>query len=113
MTILALLVAQSTTAKPTGSSGTASLVLLVGMGALFYFLLIRPQKTRVRQQQELMRAVEAGDEIETVGGIFGIITRAEEDQLWLEIAPGTTVKISRAAIRRKVYAEEPEEHSES
>jgi preprotein translocase subunit YajC len=109
MGTLALLVVQAqTTGKGSGGSA-ASLVLLAGMGVLFYFLLIRPQKARMRQQQELMKAVQVGDEVETIGGIYGTVTRGDDDVLWLEVAPGTTVKVSRAAVRRKVYADEPEE----
>jgi preprotein translocase subunit YajC len=65
----------------------------------------------MRQHQELMRALEPGDEVETIGGIFGTIRSAADDEFLLEISPGTTVRISRGAVRRKVYQEEPEQES--
>jgi preprotein translocase subunit YajC len=71
-----------------------------------YFLMIRPQQARRRQFMELMRTLEVGDEVETVAGIFGAIRRLDEDTIWLEVAPGTTLRFSRGAVRRKVIQEE-------
>lgn len=113
MQALTFFIGQSGGQGQGGSGGgAASLILLAGMGLLFYFLLIRPQKNRMRQQQELMKAIQVGDEIETIGGIFGTVTRGDDEALWVEIAPGTTVKVSRAAVRRKIYAEEAENTAE-
>lgn len=81
------------------------LLLLVG---LFYALMIRPQRRRVQDQAALMRSLEVGDEVETVGGIFGTIRRVGEDTLWVEISAGTTVKVSRSAVRRKIVKESGE-----
>src|SRR5258706_15413069 len=100
MTNLVIVAANTTQGSPLNS-----LVLFLPLILLFYFLLIRPQKTRARQQQEMLKAIEVGDEIETAGGIFGKVVRGDDDVLWIEIAPGTTVKLSRTAIRRKVFVE--------
>jgi preprotein translocase subunit YajC len=104
MTTIALVIAAETKGNPLGS-----LVLFLPLIVLFYFMLIRPQKTRQRQQAELMQSLGVGDEIETIGGIFGTVQRADDDFLWLEIAPGTTVKVSRAGVRRKIWAETDDE----
>ncbi len=111
MTMLAIVLAQAGGEK-SGSSPLGILITFLPLAFLFYFMLIRPQKQRSRQQQELMRAIDVGDEVETIGGIYGTIRRAEEDVLWIEIAPGTEIKVSRGAVRRKVY-EEDEETSDS
>jgi preprotein translocase subunit YajC len=103
MTDILSLAANSTQSSPLGS-----LILFLPLIELFYFLLIRPQKARQRQAQELMKAIQVGDEIETIGGIFGTVRRGDDENLWVEIAPGTTVKMARGAVRRKVYAEEDE-----
>jgi preprotein translocase subunit YajC len=110
MTMLTLLAANSSQSSPLGG-----LLLFVPLILLFYFLAIRPQRTRARQQQELMKAIEVGDEIETIGGIFGKVVRGDDDFLYLEISPGTTVKVSRGAVRRRVYepADEGDEKTES
>jgi preprotein translocase subunit YajC len=100
-------------AQTTSSGSLSTLILFIPLIVLFYFLLIRPQRTRMRQQQELMRAVAVGDEVETIGGIYGKVVRGDDDVLWLEIAPGTTVKVSRAAVRRRIYAEEEDSTPET
>ena len=96
-----------------GSGGVATLIFFVPLILVFYFLMIRPQRTRMRQHQDLMRALEVGDEVETIGGIFGTIRTVSDDEFTLEISPGTTVRISRGAVRRKVYQEEEESSSDS
>jgi len=109
MTFLSHIAAQTT----SSGSGLSTLILFLPLIVLFYFLLIRPQRSRMRQQQELMRAVNVGDEVETIGGIFGKVVRGDDDTLMIEIAPGTTVKISRGAVRRRIYAEEEDSTPET
>lgn len=75
------------------------LILLVGV---FYFLLIRPQQRRVRKHQNLVSTIQQGDEVITVGGAYGRVGRMDDTSVWLEIAPGTTVRFSKQAISRKV-----------
>lgn len=108
MTTLAILLAQTTDSKGSPLGG---LVLFLPLIVLFYFMMIRPQKARARQQMELMQSLAVGDEIETVGGIFGTVRRADDDFIWLEAAPGVELKVSRGAVRRKVYVEEPAEET--
>lgn len=100
---LALLLAQDS----SRGNPAASLLLFAPLILLFYFMLIRPQRNRARHQASLLQALQIGDEVETIGGIFGTIRRMQEDVLWLEISAGTTVKISRGAVRRKIV-EEPD-----
>lgn len=91
------------------------LILLVALLVLLWVLLIRPQRTRQRQQQELLGSVEAGDEILTVGGIYGIVQEIdEEDDLVVEIADGIHVRIARRAVAGVVKPEdEPDEAEEA
>ena len=109
-TLLAGLLAAET--KNTGG-GLATLVFFVPLILVFYFLMIRPQRARMRQQQELMRALEVGDEIETIAGIFGTIRGVTDDEFLVEVAPGTTLRMSRGAVRRKIYQEEEQESPDS
>lgn len=87
-----------------GGSLFSLLLPLVLMGGVFYFLLIRPQKSRQRQQQALMEALEVGDEVMTAGGIFGRVTAidTEEDIVTVELAPGTQVRMLRRAIAQRL-----------
>jgi preprotein translocase subunit YajC len=87
----------------SGSSLLAFAPLIL-MGVVFYFLLIRPQQRRSRQQQALLRSVEVGDEIVTTGGVFGTVTDIDEDDdvITVEIAPGTQIKMLRGGIGRRL-----------
>ncbi len=91
-----------------GGSLVSLLLPLVLMGGIFYFLLIRPQRARQRQQQALMSALEVGDEVMTAGGIFGRVTAidADEDIVTVELAPGTQVRMLRRAIAQRLVDEE-------
>jgi preprotein translocase subunit YajC len=85
----------------------ATLILLVAMFALLWLLLIRPQRQRQRQQHQLLNSVEPGDEVLTVGGLYGIVQEIDdEDDLIVEIADGIHVRIARRAIGGVVKPEE-------
>ncbi|MFN2615028.1 MAG: preprotein translocase subunit YajC [Actinomycetota bacterium] len=106
--MLFALLAQSITpsASSSGSRATGGVSTLIFFALIigaFYFLMIRPQRNRARQHQDLVRAIEVGDEVETAAGMFGIVKRATDDIVWVEIVPGAEpVKMSRAAIRRRI-----------
>ena len=77
----------------------AQLILLLAMLVLLWALLIRPQRNRQRQQQQLLSSVEPGDEILTVGGLYGIVQEIDEDDdLIVEIADGVHVRVARRAV---------------
>ena len=87
----------------------ASLILLLAMFVLLWVLLIRPQRQRQMKQQHLLSSVEPGDEILTVGGLYGIVRDIdEEDDLIVEIAEGIQVRIARRAIGAVVKPEDEE-----
>lgn len=81
----------------------APLWLILMLGA-FYVLLIRPQRRQVAAHQSLMASLDVGDEVMTMGGIFGRIQKLEVDVIDLEVAPGTSLRVARTAISRKVEA---------
>ena len=88
----------------------ASLILLLAMFVLLWVLLIRPQRQRQQKQQQLLSSVEPGDEVLTVGGLYGIVRDVdEEDDLIVEIAEGIQVRIARRAVGGVVKPEEDEE----
>ena len=74
-------------------------VLILGA---FYLLILRPARTRQRQQQQLLAQVEPGVTVMTTSGIFGVVDAIEDDAIMLEIAPDTIVRVARAAIGRVV-----------
>ncbi len=85
-----------------GGSGFTSLLLLVLMGVFFYFLLIRPQQRRARQQRALIDSLDVGDEVMTIGGLYGTVRRLDDDRVTLEVAPGVDLQYAKSAIARRL-----------
>ncbi len=81
-----------------GQSPIASLVPLILMFAIFYFLLIRPQQKKAKEHRAMMEALKKGDQVVTAGGIHGKITAVEETVVSLEIAPGVNIKVNKGHI---------------
>jgi preprotein translocase subunit YajC len=95
----------------------ATLILLAAMFVLLWALLIRPQRRKQVEQQQLLSSIEPGDEVLTVGGIYGIVTEIDdEDDLIVEIAEGIQVRIARRAVGGVVKPDEEgledDEHAE-
>ena len=84
------------------------LVFLVLMMVVFYFMLIRPQKRRADQHRDLVGSLRVGDEIVTIGGLFGTVASMDDEALNLEVAPGTSVRVLKTAVARRVTEEEDE-----
>ena len=90
-----------------------SLIIILAMFVLLWVLLIRPQRTRQQQQKRLLESIERGDEILTVGGIYGIVQDIdEENDLIVEIATGINVRVARRAVGSVVKPEEEEPYEE-
>ncbi|QXM05930.1 preprotein translocase subunit YajC [Crassaminicella indica] len=67
--------------------------------AIFYFLIIRPQKKREKQIKEMRDSLKVGDQISTIGGIFGKISKVKEDMITIEVgADKTKLQIARWAV---------------
>ena len=89
-------------AQATGAAGgqgiLSALMLPVLLLVVFYFLLIRPQNKRAKEQKEMISKVAAGDEVATAGGILGKVVEVGEQYLTLEIANGVSVKLQKFQI---------------
>jgi preprotein translocase subunit YajC len=82
-----------------GGQGILSAMLLpVLLLVVFYFLLIRPQNKRAKEQREMLSKIAAGDEVATTGGILGKVTEVGEQFLTLEIASGVSVKLQKFQV---------------
>ena len=101
----------TTTPASSSGGGLVALAPLLLMGALGYFLLIRPQQRRSRAQRALQSSVEEGDEILTTAGIYATVVEIDEDEgtVTLEIAPGTHIKVVRGAIAQRLTENEYDE----
>jgi preprotein translocase subunit YajC len=96
-------------AQSTGGGGSGFLILMIGLAAVMFFMM-RSQRKRTQAQQEVQRGAEVGDDVMTTAGIFGTIVDEDEDEgtIMLEVAPGTTIKMLRAGISRRISEEESE-----
>ena len=99
---LPALVAEASTTQDPGGSFLFTLVFMGLIGAAMYFLMIRPQRRRLRETQELQRAIEVGDEIITNSGMYGFVNAIDGDVVWLEIADDTEIRIARSAMLRRI-----------
>lgn len=82
--------------------GLANLIFLAFIITLFYFLAIRPQKRRAEAHRNLIDAIGVGDDVVTIGGMHGTVRRIGDDEVELEVAPGTTVRFLKQAVARRV-----------
>ena len=78
------------------------LIFLAAMLALFWFLLIRPQRRRATAHRTLVEGLETGDEVITAGGVFGRVRSIADDHVLLEIAPGTEIRVAKEAVTNVV-----------
>jgi len=69
------------------------------MFVLLYFLMIRPQMKRSKEQKQMVEALQKGDEVVAAGGVLGRITRIGDAYVSLEVAPDTEISIQRAAVQ--------------
>jgi preprotein translocase subunit YajC len=83
---------------PLGGGGVGQIIILVVFVGVFYFLLIRPQQKRMKDQQAMLSRLAAGDEVVTSGGILGRITEVNDTFVTLEIADGVRIKVQKAQI---------------
>ena len=76
-----------------------TMILVIGMFVLMYFLMIRPQMKRAKEQKQMIEALQKGDEVIAAGGLIGRITKLGDQYLTLEIAPNTEIILQKAAVQ--------------
>jgi preprotein translocase subunit YajC len=85
---------------------------MVALFAVMWIFMIRPQKKRQLAQKQMLQSVGPGAEIVTAGGIYGTVVAADDDDVTLEIAPGTHVRVARRAIAQVISRDEEAEDEE-
>lgn len=92
------------------------LLIIVALFALMWVLMIRPQRAKAQQQKRMLGAVAPGDEVLTVGGIYGIVQELEPEEdggdLIVEIADGIHVRVARKGLATLVKPDEEEDEDE-
>ena len=96
--LIASAYAQSTGSSPAGG-GIESMILIVLMFGVLYFLMIRPQMKRAKEHKTMLEALQKGDEVVTSGGVLGRITKLGENYVTVEIAPNVEVQLQRPAVQ--------------
>lgn len=83
-------------ASPGGWGGV--LLLWVPILLIFWFFMIRPQMRRHKQHQQMISAIARGDTVTTAGGIVGKVTRVQDSEIEVEIAPNVVVKVIKQTV---------------
>ena len=86
-------------AAASGDPGFIGLLPIVLMFVLLYFLMIRPQMKRAKEQKAMIEALQKGDEVITAGGVLGRITKLGDAYISLEIAPNTEISVQKGSVQ--------------
>lgn len=87
------------TSAPAAGGGIESMLLILAMFAVMYFLMIRPQMKRAKEHKTMVEGLQKGDEVITAGGILGRISKVDEQYVTVAIAAGVEIQAQRAAIQ--------------
>jgi preprotein translocase subunit YajC len=91
-------------ADAAGGSGLFSLLPLVVIFGLFYFLLIRPQQKKKKDHESIVAAMQVGDEVTTNGGLLGKVTDLDDNFVTIDVAQGVSIKSVKVRVQRHAIA---------
>jgi preprotein translocase subunit YajC len=97
-----MLIAEAYAQTPSGGAGgmdIMSMLPIILMFVLLYFLLLRPQMKRAKEQKQMIASLQKGDEVVTSGGALGKVTKVSDNYLNLEIAPNVEITVQKSAIQ--------------
>ena len=77
------------------------IIFLVLIFAVFYFLMIRPQRKRQKEHQQLVEELKRGDRVITAGGIYGVIETISEDSVVIKVESGVTMRVAKGSVSIK------------
>ena len=89
-----------------------SYIFILVLLAVFWFMLIRPQRRRQLESQRLLDSLAVGKEIVTAGGLYGTITALDEDEARVQIADGVEVRVAKRAIAGVLSEHEEDDEAE-
>jgi preprotein translocase subunit YajC len=84
-----------------GSANMMNLVFIVGMVAVFYFFMIRPQQKKQKEQKNFLESLKRGDKVVTVGGMHGTVLSIDGNVVLLEADQGVKIKYEKSAISQE------------
>ena len=86
-------------AAPASGFGIGDFLPLIGLLAVFYFLILRPQQVRAKEQKTMLGALQKGDEVVVLGGALGRVVKVGESYISVEIADGVTINVQKNSIQ--------------
>lgn len=89
-----------------------SLLYIVALFAILYFLMIRPQQQRQKKHQEMLKNVKVDDRVITIGGIYGTIVKIKDNSIVLRVADNVRIEFLKSAISQVTSREEGEKGKE-
>jgi preprotein translocase subunit YajC len=89
-------------AQGGGGASFTPLLMIVLLFGVMYFMMIRPQQRRRREAEQMQKAIAPGDEIVTIGGLYGTVISIDDETVTLEVAPGVHTRYARPAVARVV-----------
>lgn len=81
-----------------GASGNGGLFLIGGMFVVMYFFMIRPQQKKQKDAKKFRESLKKGEEIVTIGGIYGKIAEVQDDKIIIEVDRGTKLTVDKSSI---------------
>ena len=84
---------------PSSGAGIMDFLPLIGLVAVFYFLILRPQQMRAKEQKTMLDALQKGDEVVAIGGALGRVVKVGESYVGVELADGVTINVQKSAIQ--------------
>ena len=88
-------------AEGEGGFDYTIIIFLVLIFAMFYFLMIRPQRKRQKEHQQLIEELKRGDRVVTAGGIYGVIDTVSEDSVVIKVESGATMRVALGSVALK------------
>ena len=86
-------------AAPAAGTSIMDFLPLIALVLVFYFLIMRPQQVRTKEQKAMLGALQKGDEVVALGGALGRVVKVGESYVSMEIADGVTINVQKSAIQ--------------
>ena len=84
--------------EPEGGFDLSIIIFMVVIFGLMYLVLIRPQRKKQKEHQQLVAELKRGDKVITAGGIYGQIESISEESVVMKIESGTTIRVARSSV---------------
>lgn len=86
-------------ATTTGGNSTMQMIMLLSIIPVFYFLILRPQQKRAKDEKKFRETLGKGDKVKTIGGIYGQIEKIDDESVVLKIDNEVKIRVEKSAVR--------------